>query len=253
MVRSKSALVSDSRPFYSRHANAYDALIGDPIEPWAEAVQARLTACGCEKASLLDAGCGTGRHAEWFVSRGHEVELVDASALLLEVASRRCPSSPAHVADICSLDFANRFDGVACRGVLNDMVSDEERQAALDSFARCLVRDGLLFLDVRETRASRARADGTARHATARLDNGEWLEFHSRTRWSGEVLMVAEHYELTHADGSTEAQEYDFVMRPWGHDELAKRLARSGFADVGIHSGVGRRTPDRLFVTARRG
>jgi hypothetical protein len=63
----------------------------------------------------------------------------------------------------------------------------------------------LLFLDIREQRASRTRADGAT---------------------------------------------YDFTMRPWSPDELTSTLRRNGMRDIDITSGVGRRTPDRLFVIA---
>lgn len=42
-VTSHSAQVSRSRPFYARHAQAYDLLVTDPVEPWVQAVHQRLT------------------------------------------------------------------------------------------------------------------------------------------------------------------------------------------------------------------
>jgi hypothetical protein len=45
---------------------------------------------------------------------------------------------------------------------------------------------------------------------------------------------------------------YEFAMRPWTRKELCERLARAGFYDVEVEPGVGRRTDDRLFVTATR-
>jgi hypothetical protein len=41
-VASPSAGVAAERPFYDRHADAYDALISDPVEPWVEAVDESL-------------------------------------------------------------------------------------------------------------------------------------------------------------------------------------------------------------------
>jgi hypothetical protein len=38
--------------------------VGDPVEPWADAVEAALAERGvAAPARVLDAGCGTGRHA----------------------------------------------------------------------------------------------------------------------------------------------------------------------------------------------
>ena len=62
-MSSDSARVSRERPFYADYAEAYDLLMTDPVEPWVEAVHDRLLAGGWPSAMVLDAGCGTGRHA----------------------------------------------------------------------------------------------------------------------------------------------------------------------------------------------
>ncbi len=251
-MTSRSARVSAERPFYDLHADAYDALVTDSPEPWVEAVQARLTSAGHHRARVLDAGCGTGRHARGLLDRGHEVELLDASVQLLDLARRRCPGSLAHEADLCSLDLPRHFDAVTCRGVLNDLVTDAERDAALTSFGRVLRPGGLLFLDVREAEASRTRADGSPRRRTVTLGDGASLAFVSRPRWQDGRLLVAETYELTTPGGAVSAHDYDFEMRPWAAAELRERLTTAGFDVPEVRAGVGRRTPDRLFVVAAR-
>ena len=251
-MTSRSARVSAERPFYDLHADAYDALVTDSPEPWVEAVHARLACAGRHRARILDAGCGTGRHARGLLDRGHEVELLDASARLLDLARRRCPGSPTHEADLCSLGLPQHFDAVTCRGVLNDLVTDAERDAALASFARVLHPGGLVFLDVREAEASRARADGSPRRRTVTMGAGASLAFVSRPRWQDGRLLVAETYELTTPDGGASSHDYDFEMRPWAAHELRERLTRAGFDVPEVRPGVGRSTPDRLFVVAAR-
>ena len=49
-----------------------------------------------------------------------------------------------------------------------------------------------------------------------------------------------------------EVHAYTFEMRPWARAELVDRLAGSGFGNVEIGPGAGRRTGDRLFVVAER-
>ena len=122
---------------------------------------------------MLDAGCGTGRHAQFLSTYGHRVALLDASTRLLEIARRRCPGAPSWQADICSPAIDAAFDAVMCRGVLNDLVLDEEREAAFDSFAALCDPGGLLLLDVREAAASARRADGQTRRSTASLPLGD--------------------------------------------------------------------------------
>ncbi|MFC7625345.1 class I SAM-dependent DNA methyltransferase [Microlunatus sp. GCM10028923] len=252
-MTSRSARVATERPFYDRHADAYDALITDPVEPWVEAVHERLQGAGITRASILDAGCGTGRHGEALAALGHRVTLLDASPALLAVASRRCPNARILRADLCRLEADETYDAVVCRGVLNDLVEDAERAAALSSLAKITGQDGFLILDVREREASALRADAEWRAKTVELAGGERLTFSSRPTWHGGRIEVEERYELRSADGRPIAvHEYSFAMVPWTRAELQEGLSRVGFTRVEVRPGVGRRSPDRILVVARR-
>lgn len=63
--------------------------------------------------SLLDVGCGTGRHIE-ALSGDFDVEGLDLNAELLEVAHERLPAAPLHCADMTTFDLGRRFDVVTC-------------------------------------------------------------------------------------------------------------------------------------------
>jgi trans-aconitate methyltransferase len=219
------------RPFYHSNADAYDLLINDPVEPWTEAIHERM---GGIAGRILDAGCGTGRHAAALIALGHRVDLADASAELLAQAARRCPDSRTVQTDLCAMEPAADYDAVTCRGVLNDMVTDGERAAVMRTLAGSLRRGGLLFLDVRDAATTQARTFSRA---------VEDVTYTSRATWDGELLRVEEQFD----DGPL----YHFTMRPWTTDELTSRLTGNGLRDITIEPGVGRRTPDRLFVTAR--
>lgn len=251
-MSSRSSQVSADRPFYALHADAYDALIADPVEPWVEAVHHRLRDAGHDSARVLDAGCGTGRHAQALAAYGHRVALLDASPRLLEIARRRCPRADFWRTDICSPPTDAVFDAVACRGVLNDLVLDDEREVVFGSFAALCDRRGLLFLDVREAKASASRATGQVQQKTVSLPDGRRLVFESRPAWTDGRIVVEERYELTGPDGQSMTHEYIFEMRPWARDELSDHLAAHGFANVEMRPGVGRHTADRLFVFAER-
>lgn len=99
---------------------------------------------------------------------------------------------------------------------------------------------------------SQQRADGSVRTTTTDLPNGSHLRFVSRPTWNGERIVVEERYELDDGRGAPIVSEYLFEMRPWTRPEMYELLAKVGYQDIEIHAGVGRRTPDRLLVTARR-
>ena len=244
-----SAVVSQFRPFYSRFAEAYDLLVADPVEPWVDAVAGRV-AQPPARVELLDAGCGTGRHAAAFAARGYSVTLADASTDLLALACRRCPSSPARLVDLCTLASPPRYDVITCRGVLNDMVSDVERDAALRAMAEALRPGGQVFCDVREAKASASRADGTLTTKTVTLPDGGKLSFTSTSRWADGLLLVRE--EHLFASEPDQPAVYQFTMRPWTRQEITERFTQAGLVQILTQPGIGRTTRDRLFVSARR-
>jgi trans-aconitate methyltransferase len=61
------------------------------------------------------------------------------SEALLAQARRRLPTSVATRADLRELELHASFDAIACRGVLNDLVDDENRDAVLIGFAAIYV------------------------------------------------------------------------------------------------------------------
>ena len=249
-MTSPSAQVSAQRPFYGLYADAYDALITDPVEPWVDTIHDRLVRAHRAQASVVDAGCGTGRHAAALIAKGHQVDLVDASRKLLSRASERCPAARALLVDLCTMDLGPEHDAVTCRGVLNDMITDKERESAVTALAACLRPGGLLFLDIREAEASRLRADGCGRRVVADLGNDGELRFSTCTSWQRGLLHVEERYEVAVDGRVTQESTYDFTMRPWSRAELSSVLRRNGMRHVDITGGIGRRTSDRLFVVA---
>jgi SAM-dependent methyltransferase len=249
-VPSNSAEVSRTRPFYAEHADAYDLLVTDPVEPWIESVHARLVCRGWSSALVLDAGCGTGRHAAALAALGHRVDMADASPRLLAQAMSRNPSGRALHVDLCSFSTDTAYQAVICRGVLNDMTTDFERDAVLHVFADALTDGGLLLLDVREAEAARRRADGVTRQRTIDLGERGRLRFTNAATWQAGLVHVREESEQQAPGSPPERHVFDFTMRPWSVPELRDRLGAAGFTDIDVGPGVGRVTGDRLFVTA---
>jgi ubiquinone/menaquinone biosynthesis C-methylase UbiE len=62
---------------------------------------------------LLDVACGTGKHLE-FLRESYEVEGLDLSLELLEIAQERAPDILYHHADMMDFDLGKEFDIVTC-------------------------------------------------------------------------------------------------------------------------------------------
>jgi len=69
-----------------------------------------------QPATVLDAGCGTGRVAIELARRGIEVVGADVDASMLATARTRAPSVTWVEADLCALDLGRTFDVVVLAG-----------------------------------------------------------------------------------------------------------------------------------------
>lgn len=95
-------------------------------------------------ASVLDAGCGTGRVAIELARRGLEVEGVDLDATMLTAARRKAPLLTWHQADLAALDLGRRFDVVVLAGNVMVFLTPGTEGEVVAAMARHLAPEGTL-------------------------------------------------------------------------------------------------------------
>jgi SAM-dependent methyltransferase len=101
-------------PGFSESARFYDALNRHKDYAAAAAGLCQILARFVPGASsLLDVGCGTGRHLAHLRER-FRVEGLDASAEMLAIARERCPGVPMHQGSLVDFAVGRRFDVVTC-------------------------------------------------------------------------------------------------------------------------------------------
>jgi SAM-dependent methyltransferase len=248
------------RPFYAEYAWAFDLLIDRPVEKECTVIAAWLVGRGIPPgAEILDAGCGTGRYSRELARRGYIVHGVDLSPELIEVAKGavgdRTGGVSFAVADILDLPTA-RYAAILCRGVLNDIIDDDRRDAVLAAFVRALRPNGALIMDVREWGASAKRKTREPLfRKRVSTDRGE-LTFTSVTELDPEhrLLLISERHELV-GRGDERVSEYLFVMRCWEREELGMLFARHGFGNIqyfgAYDHSVELGATDRLIAVAK--
>jgi SAM-dependent methyltransferase len=252
----------DSRPFYADFAWAYDYLVDRPVADECAGMVAILVRRGiAPRASLLDAGCGTGRYAVELARRGFVVTGVDRSPDLLAVARAR-PAAAGSVVrfelgDLLALQPGRLHDAIICRGVLNDLVEPTARAAVFVAFARALRPGGALLLDVRDWEASVATKTARPVHERRVATPRGALVFHSEIRLDpeGHRLLLSERHSLTTGQGEVTAS-FDFVMRCWSRAELDEGLRAAGFGAIeytGAYEGAPLGAGDRIVAAASLG
>lgn len=135
---------------YRRLADVYDVMYtGKEYDQEVREILRIAARSGMARpSSLLDVGCGTGRHLDQFRRQVPEVAGVDRSPEMLAIARRRLGRSvPLTEGDMRSFDLGRTFDVVVCLfSAFGYMVTRRDRDRAARAFARHLSPGGVALV-----------------------------------------------------------------------------------------------------------
>lgn len=105
-----------------------------------------------ETTTILDLGCGTGRHAVLLAQKGYHVTGVDRSDTMLAIAEEKKSHAGVSVelqqGDICTVDLHKRFNvAIAMFAVMGYQTTNDALESALLNAAKHLNPSGLLIFD----------------------------------------------------------------------------------------------------------
>ena len=122
-------------------------------------------------ASVLDAGCGTGRVGRELARRRIEVVGVDLDPEMLATARRKAPDVVWHEADLGAIELGRTFDAIVMAGNVMIFLPPGSEQAVVANMARHLGNAGVLIagFQVMRGRLSLDRYDAIAATAGLRL------------------------------------------------------------------------------------
>jgi len=134
---------------------AYQASLDDyvlrhmDIEAVREEADLFLSRIG-EEGKILDVGCGPGRDAIYFRSKGYFVSGIDLVPEFIELAQANSPWGNFYVMDMRRMEFDNSsFDGLwSMASILH--VPKEEHESTMREYARVLKPRGIMFLSTME-------------------------------------------------------------------------------------------------------
>ncbi len=98
-----------------------------------------------EPASVLDAGCGTGRVGRELARRGMDVVGIDIDAAMLDTARRKSPDVEWRLADLATVDLGRSFDVAVLAGNVMIFLTPGSEQDVVANLARHLTPGGLLI------------------------------------------------------------------------------------------------------------
>lgn len=193
--------------------------------------------------TLLDVGCGTGRHLSHLAER-YEVAGVDLNPDLLTVARERLPAVPFEEADMVTFDLGRRFDVVCClfSSIAYVRTLDNMRQAVA-RMARHLAPGGLLLIEPWFSMETYWRGTITANHVDDADLKIAWM-YVSEERDRVSVLDIhylvgttsgVERFNEVHEMGLFSIEEYAAAIRDAG---LMAEYDAHGFFGRGLHIGI---------------
>lgn len=221
-------------------------------------IERRLQAVGAQR--VLDAACGTGRHAIALAEKGHQVVGADESPGMIEGA--RANASDAGHRDLRfmvagfgeltrslglvagkrrSTERTNaRFDAVLCLGnSLPHVLTPADLEITLEDFNSCLHTGGLLLVQNRNFDAVLADRDRWMGPQGQEEGETEWL-FLRFYDFDPDGLLTFNMVRLMREQGEDWNQEVSSTrLWPLSEHELVPALQGAGFGDLMLYGDMG--------------
>ena len=244
-----------SRPWYEtifdeRYQELFGPLEQDPEKEVFQMVRLLALPPG---ASLVDLGCGRGRHTIPLSLKGFRVTGVDLSDVMLNLARERASRERATVEwvreDMRTFVRPGAFD--ACLSLFTSFgyFCDEENQGVLMNVARSLKDSGVFLLDLRNARKGLSGEEDMEKTMT--VPSGKLA---LRVRFDRSTRRARAEHTLTRPDGIRISSAFD--VRIYSEEELTKMLSRAGMRVTAVHGSLDGAPftsgAERMVVIARR-
>ena len=98
---------------FNKYSEYYDLLYGDKDYDFESEYLYKHMSSGKELKSLLELGCGSGGHAEFFSKKGINITGIDMSSSMIEIAkNKKISNFKPVVGDITNFSFDKKFDSI---------------------------------------------------------------------------------------------------------------------------------------------
>lgn len=237
--------------FDERYPELFGPLERDPEEEVSRIISLLSLPPG---ASVMDLGCGRGRHAIPLSRRGYRVTGVDLSYKMLHLAGERAEREGISVEwvreDMRQFVRQGAFDACLSMFTSFGFFNDQENEKVLRNVSTSLKEGGVLLLDLRN--AQKGLAGNEDQETTMGVPSGR---LRLRVHFDRQTGRAHAEHELIRPDGIRISSTFD--VRIYSEEELKGMLGRAGLSVTAIFGSLDGTpfTPgaERMVVIARRG
>ncbi|WP_194778168.1 class I SAM-dependent methyltransferase [Pararhodonellum marinum] len=210
---------------FKKTATFYDALYHfKDYEEASEKLVTLIKQYRPEAKTLLDVGCGTGKHLS-FLSRHLQAEGLDLDLGLLEVARKRCPDLTFYHGDMCQFQLDQQYDAVVCLfSSIGYVQTKENLSKAIQNMVNHLVSGGFLLIEPWLYPDQYWEKHLVANYADQPDLKIAWMYVQER---EGDTSLFDIHYQVGTKDGIENFQEIH-QMGLWSDQEYRDAFQKAG-------------------------
>lgn len=215
-----------------------------------------LKQCGCEPRSLLDLGCGTGKHALEMAKQGISVTGIDMSETMLAMGTEYCtahaealsiPLPKLHYGDARTVRLGEKFDAVTSLfHVMSYQNTEKDALAQLQTAKEHLVEGGIFLFDF--WYGAGVLTDPPTERDRTMEDSHTKVQRHARPVHKVNDNVVEVHYDIqlqNKKDNTTRRLQEVHTMRYWFMPELRHLAALAGFTVIAEGAWMQAGMPDK--------
>ncbi len=186
--------------------------------------------------SILDVGCGTGRHYIPLVQKGYSVTGVDQSQNMLDALTKKAEAVKleAYVVnkDMREIDFTGEFEAIICMNTaFQYLLTDEDILHTLKAFRHALKPGGVAIIDLMNFLSLLGRyKENVVENCVKDGITFEWAVRHSIE----DVPAIWNHHEfgIIEDNGKTITYHELHRFRMLNYNEMRRFLGEAGFSDI---------------------
>jgi len=218
---------------YEKFSEVYDFVTADEFYiDYFEFIKKILKEMTFKPKKILDLACGTGRLAKLFLDSGYDVEGLDISESMLEVAKKR--GLKVYLSNMVDFNLKKKYDLILCTyDSLNYILQESSLQKCFNSINKHLNQEGVFICDMNSYyKINKVLPEYKVDYydfddATELI----WLNRHEPDFWIGEVIL----FKKTE-DGKYERFYEKYIEKAYQLNKVKKLLKKANFEILANYS-----------------